>query len=163
MSDRVVVMDKGVIAQEGTPQDLYENPKSTYVANFIGTTNFLPAKTLSTYGEKAVVETSGQRLTVIGKNLPPAQLQIRLGLRPEKLFFLPNSDTATGNALTGTVTEHIYYGLGMRTVVRLNCGSDVKVDTLLPNGFARASLPSVGDDVRLGIDPEAVSIFCEEG
>lgn len=163
MSDRVVVMDKGVIAQDGTPQDLYEHPNSTYVANFIGTTNFLSAKTLSKDGTTSVLETSGQRLTAVGKDLPPAQLPIKVGLRPEKLYFLSNSDTAADNVLTGSVVEHIYYGLGMRTVVRLEGGNDVLVDALLPSGFARASIPSVGDNVRLGIDPEAVSVFREEG
>ncbi len=163
MSDRVVVMDKGMIAQDGTPQDLYEHPNSTYVANFIGTTNFLSAKTLSKDGTTSVLETSGQRLTAVGKDLPPALLPIKVGLRPEKLYFLSNSDTAADNVLTGSVVEHIYYGLGMRTVVRLEGGNDVLVDALLPSGFARASIPSVGDNVRLGIDPEAVSVFREEG
>lgn len=164
MSDRVVVMDKGLIAQDASPQDLYENPKSAYVANFIGTTNFLPVQIQSSNDGTTVLTTSGQRLIAMGRDLRPSDGPIKAGLRPEKLRFLPNTDTSAVNALSGTVREHIYYGLGMRTVVRLDGGeTDVLVDALLPSGYAHASFPAVGDTVRLGIDPEAVSIFPEEG
>ena len=63
------------------------------------------------------------------------------------------------NVLTGTVEEHIYYGLGLRTVVRLDGGESVLVDAMLPSGMARAKTPPIGEKVRLAIDAQAISIF----
>ncbi|AVW92370.1 ABC transporter ATP-binding protein [Celeribacter baekdonensis] len=162
MSDRVVVMQKGVVAQDGTPQDLYENPMSSYVANFIGTTNFLPAKLVSQSDGQAVVEASGQTLTVAKFDAALLARPIQIGLRPEKLRFLFNSDSGAGNVLTGTVAEHIYYGLGLRSLVRLDGGQEVLVDALLPSGMARSTTPALGATVRLGIDAEAISVFEKE-
>ncbi|HMN84908.1 MAG TPA: ABC transporter ATP-binding protein, partial [Bauldia sp.] len=59
MSDRVVVMEKGRIAQQGRPQELYDHPASPYVANFIGTTNFLPGRVIRCAGERAEIEIGG--------------------------------------------------------------------------------------------------------
>lgn len=162
MSDRVVVMQKGLIAQDGTPQELYEQPSSTYVASFIGTTNFLEAKVISEVDGRTTIETSGQTLVAKGTTAPRSEGRVQVGLRPEKLRILAQSDCNSENILTGKVKEHIYYGLGLRTVVELDGGGEVLVDAMLPNGMARATAPSVNAPVRLAIDPEAISLFENE-
>jgi len=159
MSDRIVVMQNGLVAQDGTPEDLYEHPCSTYVANFIGTTNFLDVKIVSKNGHKTTFEASGQTLVAEGFTVPETSKPLQIGLRPEKLRFFDEADCMDENVLTGTVEEHIYYGLGLRTVVRLDGGESVLVDAMLPSGMARAKTPPIGEKVRLAIDAQAISIF----
>ncbi|PSU29293.1 putative 2-aminoethylphosphonate ABC transporter ATP-binding protein [Photobacterium lutimaris] len=83
MADRIVVMNHGVIEQVGTPQDIYENPASRFVADFVGNMNFIPASVVS------------DNQIRIGESLLPKPCdklhrgeQVELGLRPEDLHFL---------------------------------------------------------------------------
>ncbi|WP_193176296.1 ABC transporter ATP-binding protein [Oricola nitratireducens] len=162
MSDRVIVMEKGRVAQDGTPAELYDHPETPYVANFIGTTNFLPARVLSRDGGSVVVEAGGTRIIAeVGGALPEGE-HIRIGIRPEKLHFAESGASGPGNTLEGRIEEQIYYGLGMRTVVRLAEGSTVLVDGLLPEAVARTTLPEIGSNVRLSIAPHNVRVFAAE-
>lgn len=163
MSDRVVVMQSGRVAQDGTPDDLYDNPRTPYVANFIGTTNFIPATLVSRSGTTALVDAGGTRLTaeMDGAELPEGPINI--GIRPEKLHFAEDTPDATDNLLTGQIEEVIYYGLGIRTLVRLPEGSSLQVDGLLPERMSRTALPQVGTEVRLRAAPHNVRLFQAEG
>ncbi len=64
ISDRIVLMNKGRIEQVGTPQDLYQNPNSLFVADFIGKSNVVPCKLVKVAGEGLVVEVDGQSIVV---------------------------------------------------------------------------------------------------
>jgi putative spermidine/putrescine transport system ATP-binding protein/spermidine/putrescine transport system ATP-binding protein len=158
MSDRVVVMDKGRIAQQGRPQDLYDHPASPYVANFIGTTNFLPGQVSAVDGETARVAVTGAMVEAQCERPIPAGARITVGFRPEKARFLADGETA-GNVLPGTIAEVIYYGLGLRVSVALSDGSTVFADSLLPDKLVRSTLPEVGAPVRIGVEPHNVFVF----
>jgi putative spermidine/putrescine transport system ATP-binding protein/spermidine/putrescine transport system ATP-binding protein len=162
MSDRVVVMEDGRIAQDGTPQELYEHPRSPYVANFIGTTNFVPATLVSSAGDEAIVDVAGHRLVARGLSAPVGNGAVQIGIRPEKARILNGADADFANVLEGTVTEHIYHGTSLRTVVTLANGNLVYVDAMLPFGVARANAACVGTKVRVGVEPESVFLF-EDG
>jgi putative spermidine/putrescine transport system ATP-binding protein len=95
MSDRIAVMDHGRIAQLGTPTEIYETPRTTFVAGFIGESNLFGA--------------AGQRIAV----------------RPERIRLLSAGETPVGSALAGTVTEVIYLGDRIRVLVTLADGSRV--------------------------------------
>ncbi|MFA5852809.1 MAG: TOBE domain-containing protein, partial [Spirochaetales bacterium] len=64
ISDRIVIMQDGVMRQVGSPRQIYEHPESKFVANFMGKANFIPVKVLGREGEAAIVDIEGKRLTL---------------------------------------------------------------------------------------------------
>ncbi|MGF1725002.1 putative 2-aminoethylphosphonate ABC transporter ATP-binding protein [Photobacterium nomapromontoriensis] len=84
MADRIVVMNHGIIEQVGTPEEIYQQPASRFVAEFVGNMNFIPA---------SVISDSHIRIgeTLLPKPSPTLKRgdQVELGLRPEDLHFLP--------------------------------------------------------------------------
>ncbi|MGR3381131.1 ABC transporter ATP-binding protein [Roseovarius indicus] len=157
MSDRVIVMESGRIAQGGTPEELYERPLTPYVANFIGTTNFVPARITARDADETHLDVAGQPLIARFDRVPEGD-HVRIGVRPEKARFL-NGSVSPGNALTGKVSEHIYHGTSLRTAVTLRDGTEFYVDAMLPFGMARAETPEIGSEVRIGMEPENVFLF----
>ncbi len=91
LSDRVVVMHNGRIAQVGTPQEIYEHPADPFVADFIGTTNFLPARVVSPAPGGVVLELGdGQRLAVETERPAEAGARVTLAYRPEQMRIATN-------------------------------------------------------------------------
>jgi iron(III) transport system ATP-binding protein len=118
MSDRVVVMDKGVIQQVGDPQTIYARPANTFVANFIGVANLMQGVLLGRSGKYCDLEIS------LGEGRAPLRIQaaggedavpgqaLTLSLRPEDIsihFQQPNG-IVSGNLFEGEVIETIYLG-----------------------------------------------------
>lgn len=161
MSDRVVVMESGRIAQDGTPQALYEHPLTPYVANFIGTTNFVAARITQRGEGETRLEVAGQLLVARFDSVPVAE-EVRIGVRPEKARFLNGSDAGAANTLRCRVTEHIYHGTTLRTAVQLTDGTEFYVDAMLPFGIARAEVPEIGSETRIAMEPENVFLFDRE-
>lgn len=83
LSDQIIVMNKGVVAQIGTPQEIYYHPKDTFVANFIGEANFLSGNLIAKDGDKGVIEIYGRSIQV--DNVKEFQVGEKrtLVLRPE--------------------------------------------------------------------------------
>lgn len=158
MSDRIVVMEKGRVAQDGRPQDIYDHPVSPYVANFIGTTNFLPATAAQGSAGCAAFACAGARLDVQMEAPPPSGAQVTLGFRPEKTRLLADGETAP-NMLEGRISEVIYYGLGLRTAVDLAAGGNLFVDTLLPDTLIRSAIPKPGAPARVTVEPHNIFVF----
>lgn len=75
-----------------------------------------------------------------------------------QLRLLAEGETAE-NTLWGTVAETIYYGLGLRLAIRLQDGSRVWSDMLLPDSLARSAVPQVGQPVCLSVQPHNVFVF----
>lgn len=158
MSDRIVVMEKGRVAQDGRPQDIYDHPTSPYVANFIGTTNFLPAVAAETDAGRATFTCAGARIEVLTETTPQTGAQVTLGFRPEKTRLLAEGETSP-NMLEGKIAEVIYYGLGLRTAVELPTGASVFIDTLLPDTLVRSAIPKPGTPARVAIEPHNIFVF----
>ncbi|MCE5973055.1 ABC transporter ATP-binding protein [Sinirhodobacter sp. WL0062] len=158
MSDRVVVMERGKIAQQGKPQDLYDHPASPYVANFIGTTTFLPGKVSKCTGGKVTVATGGAMFEAETDHSYSPGKVVTVGLRPEKVRFLAEGETAA-NTITGKIAEVIYYGLGLRIAVTLSDGATVYADMLLPDRLSHSKLPEIGTPTRIAIEPHNVFVF----
>lgn len=83
LSDQIIVMNKGVVAQIGTPQEIYYHPRDAFVANFIGEANFLSGKLISKDGDKGVIDIYGHSIEV--ENVQDFKLEEErmLVLRPE--------------------------------------------------------------------------------
>ena len=103
MSDRVVVMNRGAIEQVGTPEDLYERPRSPFVATFVGRTNRFRATARGT-----VVELGGQAFA----SATPADGAVEVMIRPHRIAIVPAAPATTpaGNHVFGTVRRATYAG-----------------------------------------------------
>jgi spermidine/putrescine transport system ATP-binding protein len=124
ISDRIAVMNKGIIEQIGPPEEIYEAPRSSFVAAFIGDTNFLDGKITGAIDARfSRCEIAGLGGIVIDNDKPvkPGD-RIHLSLRPEKLIVSRDQPVITGmdNAIAGTVEDVIYFGSHTRYWVR--CG-----------------------------------------
>lgn len=140
MSDRIVVMEKGVIAQCGTPKDIYERPASLMVAGFIGNSNVIEGTVIGHEGADLMVETAAGRFRAAGTAGTAGK--VHLMIRPEKLRLGP-----AVNAVTGTVVKSVYQGSATLTVIALPSGGDLSA--LLDTDAA----PGVGETVTLGFAP----------
>jgi spermidine/putrescine transport system ATP-binding protein len=121
MADTIAVMNLGRIEQMGSATELYERPRTEFVANFLGISNLLDGKVVRRDADVAEFETSdGARLQVpterlAGLNGGP----IRAGVRPEKLHLAPAETPVTDrNVLRGHVTDASYLGVMTQYIVR---------------------------------------------
>lgn len=120
MSDRIVVMNKGRIEQDGTPEDLYFRPATRFVAEFIGETNLLSGVMRGTEGDKVVMDWEG--ITLLGKapvGLPVAGQPITASVRLEKLS-ISVERPQTANAVQGRVVGRTF--LGSRMAIQIAVG-----------------------------------------
>ncbi|HSK69326.1 MAG TPA: ABC transporter ATP-binding protein [Candidatus Limnocylindria bacterium] len=83
LSDQIIIMNRGVIAQMGTPNDIYYHPDSEFVADFIGEANFIDGTVRSSGGGRAMVDVSGSAVEVLSAENPAPGAPVRLVLRPE--------------------------------------------------------------------------------
>ena len=83
LSDQIIIMNKGVVAQIGTPQEIYYHPNSEFVAGFIGEANFLRGKVIAQEGESAVLEIEGQPVRVLDSRHADIGSEATIVLRPE--------------------------------------------------------------------------------
>jgi spermidine/putrescine transport system ATP-binding protein len=123
-SDRIAVMNKGHIEQIGTPQEIYEAPRSSFVASFIGDTNFIDATVTAGIDPqfcRCEADGFGTILASSGRQLAAGE-KVRLSLRPEKLTVTPERTPQSDmhNIVAGIVEDEIYFGTHTRSWIR--CG-----------------------------------------
>lgn len=149
LSDRIVVMNKGRIAQVGTPQEVYERPADPFVADFIGTTNFLSARVIDAAGKdrRVTVElTDGQRLVVQSERQAPIGSTVTVAFRPEQLRIVPDDRvTDDGSIVVAQEVSRSYVGGRWQLALRIS-GQPVRIETEQPvgNGQLRVFLPVSG-------------------
>ncbi|HEX3274832.1 MAG TPA: ABC transporter ATP-binding protein [Gemmatimonadales bacterium] len=138
MSDRIVLMRAGRIAQMGTPRELYDRPASRYVADFIGDTNLLAGTVVEQSGEAAALRVGDAVLRgAAGGSLAPGD-QAWLTVRPEAIRLADSAGPHPGeNALAGTVADAVYAGAALRVHVALADGRRVVAN--VPSGTTAAN------------------------
>ena len=107
MSDRIMIIEKGVIEQEGTPQDIYENPKSVFVADFIGESNIFKANITKTHENTIEVDIDNHKFTITRDESDKVGDSINLMIRPENVHI---SHKASKNSIEGIVKTVVYDG-----------------------------------------------------
>ena len=121
MSDRIAVMHRGKVLQEGTPTEIYERPNCRFVADFIGDTNFMPGTVEKQQQELVTVLVDGclpvivQAEGSLGRGTP-----VTLAVRPEKIRLLPRPPGGEHNAFPCQVEQVVYVGTDTRFQVRLS-------------------------------------------
>ncbi|TDR37125.1 putative spermidine/putrescine transport system ATP-binding protein [Aquamicrobium defluvii] len=113
MSDRIAVFNRGKIEQIGTPREIYDQPRSRFVAQFIGETNLVEG-TLAEAGDAGatVKLEGGGTIRVQPSDLRPEAGRILVSVRPERIRLGP--DAASENAYPATVTDAVYHGDHLR-------------------------------------------------
>jgi putrescine transport system ATP-binding protein len=127
VSDRIAVMDKGILVQVATPAEIYEAPNSRYVADFIGDINILEAKVESKEGEGAAelvrIDSDGVKITVEQACDAAQGDGVAFAVRPEKVRISSTQpETSTANMLHGEVWDIGYLGDFSVFIVRLDDG-----------------------------------------
>ncbi len=141
MSDTVVVMDGGVIQQIGTPQDVYNEPKNAFVADFIGESNILDGKML----EDFKCSFSGAQFQCLDKGFGTGE-SVDVVVRPEDVDIVPEDK----GILTGIVTSVTFKGVHFEIIVDIG-GFKWMIQT--------TDYEPVGKKIGLDIEPDAIHIM----
>ncbi|EPZ9277785.1 TPA: spermidine/putrescine ABC transporter ATP-binding protein PotA [Vibrio parahaemolyticus] len=127
MSDRIIVMRDGVIEQDGSPREIYEEPKNLFVARFIGEINVFNATMLERIDEKRIrAEIEGVESVVYYDKEAQAGEKLQVLLRPEDLR-IEEIKESEEKGIVGHVTERTYKGMTLDSVVQLDSGMRVMV------------------------------------
>jgi len=127
MSDRIAVMSEGRVEQIGTPQEIYHQPATLFVAGFIGSANLLPGEVIGTDGDDALVRLGAGhtvRADSDGLRQHGSGQHVSVMLRPERLIATAEPNDA-GRSLSGTLADVVFQGPTARIIVHLADGSDV--------------------------------------
>ena len=164
MSDRLVVMNAGRIEQLGAPREVYERPRTRFVAGFIGTSNILGGRVRELDGGTALLDTpSGETLVVPDAVAAGARVgeSLEITVRPEKIV-ISTADPQPGRcAVRGRVNEVVYLGTSTQYAVTASDGSDLLV--FLQNAADSSDIAERGDDVWLSWRPEHSLVLAHEG
>ncbi|MFF9700053.1 ABC transporter ATP-binding protein [Streptomyces griseofuscus] len=124
MADTVAVMNGGRVEQLGAPTDLYENPRTTFVANFLGTSNLIEAEVDARSGEDIVLKAAGDKLVLpAARCSAPAPVggKVLVGIRPEKIALAHADDAGSipegRNRLTGKIADASFIGVSTQYVI----------------------------------------------
>ncbi len=146
MSDKVVVMNEGYIQQEGTPEQIYDEPVNAFVADFIGDSNILSGKMID---EKLVRINDVDYPCIDGteQGFPPGRL-VDVVIRPEDIDILPYGE----GQFNGTIISKLFIGVHYEMLVQ---SEDGKIEWLLQNYDQH----DVGEKIGMKVDPENIQIM----
>ena len=154
ISDRIAVMKQGRVVQVGTPQELYLQPGSLFVAHFIGESNFLEGSVVSASNGGLEIELrGGVRIHAIGEGVRKGE-RVVLAIRPE-IFAVERGVRKSKNALTGKIEKITFEGTFVRYVVRLESQDPAVV---IKPSLAETWI-DVGTNVTLSFAPEKAHVF----
>lgn len=155
MSDRIVIMNGGVVEQEGTPSEIYYHPKTKFVSSFIGETNLFDAVATKCGGKLLSLE--GEAGTSIGIDDETFRdgAVVNVSVRPDKVCWKNSSDESDKNipegfvGFTGTVKDVIFSGSLTKVFVELSNGAEFKITRV-----SACKLPAAGEKIQLFWKPE---------
>ena len=156
VSDRIVVMNQGRVAQVGTAEDLYHRPASRFVAEFVGRVNLIAGRVKNVIEHKAIIEALGGAIEALVARPFTTGAPVYLVLRPEAIQVERAAGASTGQA-TATVVSHTF--LGEKTEYLLSCGG-YTLQAVRPNTGPGTSFPD-GTVVSLRFAQEAVSVLAD--
>jgi spermidine/putrescine transport system ATP-binding protein len=166
MADTIAVMNAGTIEQAGSAADLYERPRTEFVANFLGVSNLIDGRLVKSEGSLASVEThDGARLHVPAERVGPHGTDaIRVGVRPEKITLRPSNGHAPNgdvNALRGTIVVAAFLGTSIQYVIKAAGGEELTVFAQNLDGSDPDSF-GPGREVELTWNPHHTFVVAKE-
>jgi putative spermidine/putrescine transport system ATP-binding protein len=158
LSDRIAILNHGKLVQQGSPAQLYEAPRTRFVADFLGKSNFLAGRAGDAGPGGFSIQAGGTLLAVAAAARPPTGTNVLLSLRPEKVSLLAPGEQAD-NMVDGTVESWSYLGAGFALTVATADLGPLRVN--LPAWNAPFA-PSEGLPVRLGWSANAAAAVEED-
>jgi spermidine/putrescine transport system ATP-binding protein len=164
MSDRIAVMDNARVAQLGTPAEIYENPRTGFVAKFIGESNFFEGRAAErSTGQWVIRQADEQCFRVPNHPLVTEGREVRIAVRPEWMdVSRPDAVPPGENALTGTIREIIYLGETMHVIVTVPGAGDVTVAVRNEGQLIKPLQWKRGDPAAVAWLPEDCQVLEEE-
>jgi iron(III) transport system ATP-binding protein len=151
LSSNIAVMRAGEIVQLGKPRDIYENPQNKFVAEFIGTSNFIDGTVKTRSGERYVVETLDGRLTLDAALDVPPGTEVVVSIRPEAVMLTTERPLDAVNVWEGNVTTRAFLGDAVDHVVSVG-KRDIRARCLPHISHAP------GTSVYMQMDPAKLSL-----
>jgi spermidine/putrescine transport system ATP-binding protein len=157
MSDRIAVMHKGQLEQIGTPQEIYEQPETRFVADFIGISNFFQVKVVSKIPSGLEAEMEQGQVVRLSQNhnasisseqsIEPGT-KLQFSVRPERMRLVPEISSRNGeNRLPGWIERKVYVGNATHFIVALSQAHKVIVLSRSEGGESKNGSWMVGDKV----------------
>jgi spermidine/putrescine ABC transporter ATP-binding subunit len=157
MSDRIAVMNKGIVEQVGAPQEIYERPNSRFVTDFIGESNILDGD-VTALGEQTIeLSFQNQRVQALRSREVQIGQRVHFVVRPENVRIANGDRAANENALPGTLLSQSYQGSLIR------CEIDVGGQTMVSEvqNTPGIHIPPLASPVRIGWPVESTAIITE--
>ena len=152
ISDRIAVMNEGVLQQTGTSRDIYEAPQNSFVASFIGETNLIPVSEVTiSHGRANCLLPGGAHFSFPADEGASTAADL-LSIRPERLSLT----NAQEGCLRGVVKDHIYLGTDVHVVVSVHGGLSV---TARVQNDGAARIPDSGAEVGLLLEEAAARLL----
>ncbi len=148
MADTIAVMNGGQVEQLGPPTELYEHPRTAFVAGFLGVSNLLPG---TAEAVDAIRLDGGTTVKVLPDALRGRTGRLAVGIRPEKIRI----GAGQVNSLVGTVFESAYVGVSTQYVVDTPAG---RLTVYVQNTESGTLPASPGDTITVGFEPEATFV-----
>jgi len=157
MSDRIAVINKGRIEQLGDASAIYHQPKTTFVANFIGQANILEVTVTSRKGATAKVALKGGlELTVRANDLPEDTTAALISIRPEKILLRKSREPNMVNCFEAEVAEEIFRGATDQMLLRTESG--LELTAVVANEGSKRDTIHRGDKVFCHMDDDDIVI-----
>ncbi len=161
MSDRIAVMNRGVVEQVDVPETVYERPRTRFVAGFIGVSNLMPGEVVSTNGRSAQLRLDAGVTVTTGSAGASTGERCQAVVRPEKLQIRGSEGDHGQPTVQGVLESSLYLGTATQVLVRLSDGTGMTV--LVPNADEeqRRALPPPGSTVRIAWSQENIHMVKE--
>jgi spermidine/putrescine transport system ATP-binding protein len=131
LSDRIAVMHEGKIEQIGTPSEIYERPRTAFVADFIGDTNLFPGRAIDGDASTLAVVTDSKLKITVQRSEASASFRpqdpVVISVRPEKIKLSAEPPNIAGNYFEGELKHVMYMGTHVHCVVQLVSGDRIIV------------------------------------
>ena len=166
MSDRIVVMNQGQFEQIGTPDEIYNHPKTSYVATFVGNANILKGKVVEINGSYVQVQIGNDTVSVYTEETVKVGEQLTLAVRSENILLdeaemenvvEQNEAEKTGRHLHATVKEKNFAAGQLRVLLALSDGTEITASRFGMN----ANIQS-GQQIKWYFDPRNAVVVDRE-
>jgi putative spermidine/putrescine transport system ATP-binding protein len=157
MSDRIAVMRAGTVEQVGTPREVYEQPRTHFVTDFIGESNILPVRVIDVDQQYARLQLDGFSIAAPRRDQVSPGQQLSLVIRPEHILMGAEAERRGLNQLKGRVTKQLYHGSLIRYELRIGEHALVAESQ---NTLAQQVFP-VGAEVSVGWHPASCSMLLD--
>jgi iron(III) transport system ATP-binding protein len=154
MSDRIAVMSEGRIVQEGTPRDIYERPATRFVANFVGTTNFLDGTVVRSGAGTVTLDTEVGGLVADAAGAWSAGDRVLVAVRPEAMRLHVGDRPTAVNVVAARVDRVMFVG------ETLDCHLEVRSRRWLMRQDPHLA-PQVGDHVWVELPRDGLSVIAD--